>query len=33
MLHEQQAWIRYLRSPRDAAARAAWLADAYAGPV
>ena len=32
-LHEQQAWIRYLRSPRDDAARAAWLADAYAGPV
>lgn len=31
--HEQQAWRRYLRSPRDAAAHAAYLGDSYAGPV
>ena len=32
VLHEQQAWIRFLRSPRGPAG--AWLrADAYAGPV
>ncbi|MBE1491097.1 hypothetical protein [Plantactinospora soyae] len=33
VLHEQQAWIRYLRSTRDDAARQAYLADQYAGPV
>ena len=31
--HEQQAWSRYLRSPRDAAAREAYLADTHSGPV
>jgi hypothetical protein len=33
VLHEQQAWIRYLRSARDGASRAAWLADLGGGPV
>jgi len=31
--HERQAWVRYLRSPRDAAARAAFLADRLDGLV
>jgi hypothetical protein len=31
--HEQRAWSRYLRSPRDAAARQAYLLDSYAGEV
>lgn len=31
--HEQQAWIRFLESPRDAAAVAEWLGDRCAGPA
>jgi hypothetical protein len=31
--HESGAWQRYLLSPRDAAARAAWLEDRYEGPI
>lgn len=31
--HEQQAWVRFLASPRDDAAIAAYLADQFAGPV
>jgi hypothetical protein len=31
--HEQQAWTRYLRSQRDAAAKEAYLQDSYEGPV
>jgi hypothetical protein len=31
--HEQQAWQRYLRSPRDAAARADYLNDRFEGVV
>ena len=31
--HEQEAWARYLRSERDAAARQAYLADSFAGEV
>ncbi|HEY1836087.1 MAG TPA: hypothetical protein VGG36_00380 [Rhizomicrobium sp.] len=31
VLHEQQAWIHYLRSKRDEAAVSAWLADQYEG--
>jgi hypothetical protein len=31
--HEQQAWSRYLRSPRDAAARQAYLESCYEGAV
>ena len=31
--HEQQAWRRYLRSARDDAAKQAYLADSYTGPV
>lgn len=31
--HEQRAWSRYLRSPRDASARQAYLLDSYAGEV
>jgi hypothetical protein len=31
--HEQQAWSRFLRSPRDGTARAAYLGDLYAGDV
>jgi hypothetical protein len=33
VLHEQQAWIRYLYSARDDAARREYVADQYAGPV
>lgn len=33
VLHEQQAFIRYLRTTRDSAAANAWLSDQYAGPV
>lgn len=33
VLHEQQAWIRYLRSSRDEAAVKAWQADQHKGPV
>lgn len=29
--HERQAWTRYLRSPRDDAAKRAYLTDRYAG--
>ena len=31
--HEQQAWSRFLRSERDAAAREAYLRDGFAGEV
>jgi len=31
--HEQRAWTRYLRSPRDASARQAYLLDTYSGEV
>jgi hypothetical protein len=31
--HEQQAWERFLVSPRDEAAAQAWLGDLYAGPA
>ena len=31
--HEQQAWSRYLRSPRERPDKLAYLADAYSGPV
>ncbi|HEV2781283.1 MAG TPA: hypothetical protein VGX25_18020 [Actinophytocola sp.] len=31
VLHEQQAWIRYLFSPRDAEAARAYLADRHPG--
>lgn len=31
--HEQQAWVRFLTSARDAAAQQAYLADRYAGPA
>ena len=31
--HERLAWIDYLRSARDRAARLAYLRDQYAGPV
>jgi len=31
--YESQAWSAYLRSPRDDAARAAYLADRFSGPV
>ena len=31
--HEQRAWSRYLRSPRDASARQEYLLDSYAGEV
>jgi hypothetical protein len=33
VLHEQQAWIRYLRSDRDEAALAAYLDDRFTGTV
>jgi len=33
VLHEQRAWIRYLRSERDEAAVAAYLADRFTGTV
>lgn len=33
VLHEQQAWRRYLYTSRDEAARQAYLADRYEGPV
>jgi hypothetical protein len=29
--HEQQAWVRFLNSPRDEAAVRVWLGDQYAG--
>ncbi len=29
--HEQQAWVRFLNSPRDEAAAQLWLRDQYAG--
>jgi hypothetical protein len=29
--HEQQAWVRFLNSPRDEAAAQSWLRDQYAG--
>ena len=31
--HEQRAWSRYLRSPRDAEARQEYLLDTFAGEV
>jgi hypothetical protein len=31
--HEQQAWSRYLRTSRDAAAKKAYLRDSFAGAV
>lgn len=31
--HELQAWKRYLRSPRDEVARAAYLGDSFSGSV
>jgi hypothetical protein len=31
--HEQQAWSRFLASPRDEAAGQAWLRDRLAGPA
>jgi hypothetical protein len=31
--HEQRAWSRYLRSPRDPEAREAYLGDLYSGEV
>lgn len=31
--HERDAWVRYLESPRDLAARRAWLNDQLAGLV
>jgi hypothetical protein len=33
VVHEQQAWIRYLRTVRDEKAVAGWLVDQYEGPV
>ena len=33
VLHEQQAWICYLRSKRDEKAVEGWLSDQYEGPV
>lgn len=33
VLHEQQAWIRYLRTKRDEAAVTRWLTDQYEGAV
>jgi hypothetical protein len=32
-LHEREAWVRYLYSARDVAARRAYLADVYSGMV
>jgi len=31
--HEQQAWVRFLTTPRDEAAAQEWLGDRYAGPA
>jgi hypothetical protein len=31
--HEQQAWVRFLTSPRDEAAAQAWHGDRFAGPA
>lgn len=31
--HERNAWVRYLESPRDAAAHGTWLADRFSGLV
>ncbi|MBV9833153.1 MAG: hypothetical protein JO055_02020 [Alphaproteobacteria bacterium] len=31
--HEQQVWRRYLRTARDDAAKRAWFADSYSGPI
>lgn len=31
--HEQQAWERFLESPRDEDAAQAWLGDLFAGPA
>jgi hypothetical protein len=33
VLHEQQAWVRYLTSARDQPARLAYVADQTTGPV
>jgi hypothetical protein len=32
-VHERLAWIRYLRSDRDEAAKRAYLADVFTGPA
>jgi hypothetical protein len=31
--HEQEAWVRFLKSARDEMAAQAWLVDCYAGPA
>lgn len=31
--HEQQAWVRFLSSPRDEAAAQEWLGDVVSGPA
>ena len=31
--YEQHAWVRFLKSARDAAAAQAWLDDSYTGPT
>jgi hypothetical protein len=31
--HEREAWVRFLRSPRDRDARLEYLRDVYAGAV
>lgn len=31
--HEQQAWVRFLSSPRDENAAQAWFQDTYTGPA
>ena len=33
VLHEREAWVRYLRSERDLAAKIAYLEDQFAGPA
>ena len=33
VLHEQRAWVRYLTSPRDQAARRAYVEDQTSGPA
>jgi hypothetical protein len=31
--HEQESWVRFLKSSRDQAAAQTWLGDCYAGPA
>ena len=31
--HEQQGWVRFLKSARDEAAARTWLGDRYDGPA